>query len=118
MAKSLSLDEKIIIFPQNKTGDVASHKTGLNRNREGSVRKINSKVYVDFMYLGERVRESSQLDWTAENIKHVRGQLDKIVVSIKSGHFRFAEVFPASKKNLFQRKGAPALWKRHDARRG
>ena len=104
MAKSLSLDEKIIIFPQNKTGDVASHKTGLNRNREGSVRKINSKVYVDFMYLGERVRESSQLDWTAENIKHVRGQLDKIVVSIKSGHFRFAEVFPASKKNYFNEK--------------
>ena len=98
MAKSLSSNEKIIIFPQNKTGDAASRKTGLNQNREGSVRKINGKVYVDFMYLGERVRESSQLDWTAENIKHVREQLDKIVVSIKSGHFRFAEVFPASKK--------------------
>ena len=98
MAKSLCSNEKIIIFPQNKTGDAASRKTGLNQNREGSVRKINGKVYVDFMYLGERVRESSQLDWTAENIKHVREQLDKIIVSIKSGQFRFAEVFPASKK--------------------
>jgi integrase len=98
VSKSLYSNNKIIIFPQNKTGDAASRKTGLNQNREGSVRKINGKVYVDFMYLGERVRESSQLDWTAENIKHVREQLDKIVVSIKSGHFRFAEVFPTSKK--------------------
>ncbi|MFZ0242690.1 MAG: DUF3596 domain-containing protein [Desulfobacterales bacterium] len=98
MAKYLSLNEKTIIFPQNKTGDAASRKTGLNRNREGSVRKINGKVYVDFMYLGERVRESSQLDWTVENIKHVREQLDKIVVSIKSGQFRFPAVFPNSKK--------------------
>ena len=55
MAKSLSSNKKIIIFPQNKTGDAASRKTGLNQNREGSARKINGKVYVDFMYLGERV---------------------------------------------------------------
>ena len=60
------------------------------RDRDACLRGIT--VYVDFMYLGERVRESSQLDWTAENISHVRERLDNIVLSIKSRHFRFVMV--------------------------
>ena len=73
-------------------------KIGINSNKIGSVRNVNGKVYVDFMYLGERVREPSGLKWNEENTKTVRKQLDKIVVSIESGDFRFAEIFPKSKK--------------------
>jgi integrase len=73
-------------------------KSGVNRNKDGSVRKINGKIYVDFMYLGERVRERSGLIWNEQNARLVREQLDKITVAMKSDTFRFAEVFPASKK--------------------
>lgn len=69
-----------------------------NRKREGSVRRINDQVYVDFRYLGERVRESSGLAWTDKNVKDVRKQLDRIIVEIESGTFGFAAVFPKSKK--------------------
>jgi integrase len=75
-----------------------TRKSGMNRNREGSVRKVNGKVYVDFIYMGERVRESSGLFWNEENVREVRDQLDRVTVSVKSGGFRFAEVFPKSKK--------------------
>jgi len=44
------------------------------------------------------VRESSGLPWNEKNAKHVRGQLDKIIVQISSGSFRFADVFPKSKR--------------------
>ena len=89
---------KIIKFPQPEKDSDQARKSGLNRNKEGSVRKLNGKVYVDFMYLGERVRESSELAWNESNAKHVRDQLDKITMAIKSGSFKFAEVFPNSKK--------------------
>lgn len=69
-----------------------------NRKRDGSVRKINDQVYVDFRYLGERVRESSGLAWNEKTVKDVRRQLDKIILEIQSGTFRFAAVFPKSKK--------------------
>jgi integrase len=90
---------RVILFPRSKRDRKnKSRKHGLNTNKEGSVRKINGKVYVDFRYLGERVRECSGLDWNEKNAKHVREQLDKIVVAIKSGTFKFAKVFPESKK--------------------
>ena len=89
---------KVISFPPPEKHPDRPRKSGLNRNKEGSVRKVNGKVYVDFMYLGERVRESSGLTWNDKNTKHVREQLDKIVVGVKSGTFRFGKVFPNSKK--------------------
>ena len=64
----------------------------------GSVRGINGKLYVDFIYLGERVREKVGLDDNKENIKLVRQQLDKIIMAVGAGSFRFAEIFPQSKK--------------------
>jgi integrase len=82
-------------------------KAGLNKNREGSVRRINGRAYVDFIYMAERVREPSGLDWDEKNAKIVREQLDKIIVSIKAGTFRFGKVFPHSKKKeYFQEKEA------------
>lgn len=80
-------------------------KTGININKEGSVRNINGKVYVDFFYLGERVREDSGLSWNPKNAKSVREELDKIVVMMRSGDFRFAQVFPeSSRREYFQQK--------------
>ncbi len=98
MAKENVAQATIIKFPQATKHSKKARKSGLNRNKEGSVRKLNGKVYVDFMYLGERVRESSGLTWNDRNAKHVREQLDKIIVGIKSETFRFGKVFPNSKK--------------------
>lgn len=95
MIGAVALETRVIPFPGKKK---APRKAGLNRNRMGSVRSINGKLFVDFIYLGERVREKAGLDDTKENAKHVRHQLDKIIMAIKAGTFRFAEVFPQSKK--------------------
>jgi len=96
---------KIIDFPPPRKQKDQPRKSGLNRNKERSVRKVNGKAYVDFMYLNERVREPSGLAWNRENARKVREQLDKIIVAIKSGDFRFADVFPTSKKrDYFQEK--------------
>ena len=92
---------KVVPFPDSKKGKVkktGSRKGLINRNREGSVRKIGGKVYVDFIYLDERVRECSKLPWNDQNARAVRDQMDKIIVAVKSGTFRFAEVFPDSKR--------------------
>jgi len=96
-------EAKVIPFPQSVSRDKKSRKSGLNRNKEGSVRKVNGKVYVDFKYLGERVREPSGLVWNEQNAKTVREQLDAIIVGMKSGSFRFAEVFPNSRKQEYFR---------------
>ncbi len=99
MANSNAKQAKVIALrPQKKRCDEHFRKSGLNCNKEGSVRKLNGKVYVDFIYLGERVRESSGLPWNEKNAKHVRRQLDKIIVQISSGSFKFAEVFQKSKR--------------------
>jgi integrase len=92
-----SLQAKVVVFPQKRKRAERARKAGLNRSREGAARKINGKAFVDFMYLGERVRECSELGWNEKNTKLVREQLDKIIITIKSGTFRFAEVFPQSK---------------------
>ena len=99
MANFFGTQAKVIeLFPVQKKRDENARKAGLNCNKEGSVRKVNGKVYVDFIYLGERVRESAGLPWNEKNAKHVRGQLDKIIVEINSGTFKFANVFPNSKR--------------------
>ena len=88
----------VIAFPKQRKRAEKARKSGLNHNKEGSVRNVNGAVYVDFMYLDERVRETSGLSWNENNAKAVREQLDRIIVAIKDGTFRFAEVFPESKK--------------------
>lgn len=95
-------ETRIIPFSNKKKGQ---RKAGLNTNHKGSVRSINGKLYIDFMYLDERVRERSGLNDTSENAKHVRRQLDRIIMAIEDGTFRFAEVFPkSSKKDYFKRR--------------
>ena len=48
--------------------------------------------------MDERIRESSGLKWNPQNVKLVRKQLDQIIVAIKTGTFRYANVFPKSSK--------------------
>ena len=92
----------IIITPeiQNRFSNQKKkiRKQGVNRNKKGSVRNINGKLYVDFYYLGERIRESSGLSWNKKNMEIVRKQMDRIYSAIELGTFRYAEVFPQSKK--------------------
>jgi len=117
-------------FAKKKSG----RKKGRNHNKNGSVRNINGKIYVDFIYLGERVREKTGLNWNARNEKDVRNQLDRIVMAINDGSFRFAKVFPHSKKKdkftklereKFNEKPPPGeikigeyIWKWYNAIRG
>jgi len=94
---------QVIEFPESKpkNRNKENRKSGLNTNKEGSVRKINGNVWVDFYYLDERVRESSDLPWNKSNKKEVREQLDKIISAIKMNDFKFTDVFPGSKRKDF-----------------
>jgi len=76
-------------------------KQGVNLNREGSVRNINGTVYVDFIYLDERVRETTGLVWNTQNVRLARQQLDNIIVAINSGTFKFSEVFLTSSRREY-----------------
>lgn len=86
---------------RNKSHTKVLRKTGVNHNKKGSVRNINGLVYIDFMYLGERVRESSGLIWNTDNEKLVREQLDRIISAIDSKSLIFAEVFPYSRRKQY-----------------
>ncbi|PKN62637.1 MAG: hypothetical protein CVU57_23600 [Deltaproteobacteria bacterium HGW-Deltaproteobacteria-15] len=93
---------KVISFPApSRSPEKVYRKSGLNKNKEGSVREVNGAVYVDFTYLNERVRETSGLNWNEKNARTVREQLDRIISSINLGAFKFAEVFPNSKKAAY-----------------
>jgi len=96
MANSMNAEAHVIEFPKKR--NQKQRKSGLNVNKEGSVRKINGQVYIDFKYLNERVRENSGMSWNEKNAKLVREQLDKIIFAVKEGTFRYAKVFPQSKK--------------------
>jgi integrase len=69
---------------------------------KGSVYSRGGKLWVDFRYLDERVREPTGLDDTTEYRKVVRKQLDLIAAEIENGIFEFAKRFPhSSKKEYF-----------------
>jgi integrase len=68
---------------------------------KGSVYSRAGKLWVDFRYLDERVREPSGLFDTAENRKTVRNQLDLIVAEIENGVFEFAKRFPHSSRKAY-----------------
>ena len=103
MTAVTAVQGNIVPFPIVEKRSGKHRKVGLNKNRGGSIRNINGKIYLDFIYLGERIREFSGLNWDKENAKEVRQQMDKIAISIKSGTFRFADVFPQSKKREYFR---------------
>jgi integrase len=70
----------------------------LNAGKKGRVYSRGGNLWVDFRYLGERVRESSGQKDTVANRGAVRKQLDLIVAEIKNGIFEFGKRFPRSRK--------------------
>jgi integrase len=68
------------------------------KGKSGSVFVKDGKLWVDFRYLGQRVRQSSGLNDTKDNRKKVRNQLDLIIAKINNGEFEFAKCFPKSKR--------------------
>jgi len=54
------------------------------------------KLWIDFRYLGQRVREPSGLKDSAANRRLVRRQVDLIIAEIENGAFEFAKRYPHS----------------------
>ena len=88
---------KVIDFPQGRRKN-SRKRDLLNAGKKGRVYTRGNKLWVDFYYLGERVREPSGLEDTRENRVEVRRQLDLVVAEIENGVFKFAKRFPHSKK--------------------
>ncbi len=89
----------VVNFPQNRDSKKKSKaRSPINAGKKGSVFKKGHKLWVDFIYLGHRVRESSGLSDTPNNRKKIRRQLDLIVAEIENGVFEFAKRFPHSKR--------------------
>jgi len=90
---------KIINFTQYRTENNEFQKRKRTKSRKkGSVYSRGGKLWVDFRYLGERVREPTGLDDTQLSRKTIRNQLDLIVAEIDNGIFEFAKRFSHSKK--------------------
>jgi integrase len=90
---------KILEITQYRSqGDELQKRKRTKSRKKGSVYSRGGKLWVDFRYLGERVREPSGLDDTQLSRKTIRNQLDLIVAEIDNGIFEFAKRFPHSKK--------------------
>ena len=70
----------------------------LNVGRKGRIYSRSGKLWVDFRYLGERVREPSGLDDNQSNRHTLRKQLDLVMAEVENGVFEFAKRFPRSNK--------------------
>ena len=93
---------KIIDFTQYRETKGRTKKRKKPKSRKkGSVYSRGGKLWVDFRYLGQRVREPAGLKDTAENCKAVRKQLDLIIAEIQNGVFEFAKRFPQSSKKEY-----------------
>jgi integrase len=70
----------------------------LNAGKKGSVYSRGGKLWVDFQYLGERVREPLGLEDDEANRLTLRNQLNLVSTEIDNGVFEYAKRFPHSKK--------------------
>jgi integrase len=89
---------EVIEFSQHRK---KRKRNPLNSKNKGSIFNRNGWLWVDFYYLGQRVREPSGLKNTPENQKDLRKQLDLIVAEIENGVFEFAKRFKHSKKKEY-----------------
>jgi integrase len=90
---------KIIDFSKGKTHNHQPKTPDrLNAGKTGRVYGRGGKLWVDFYYLGQRVRERSGLDDTRANREFLRKKLDLIVSQIDNGVFEFGKSFSHSKK--------------------
>jgi len=92
---------KVIDLTQYRTVE-KTKKIKKVKKGKGSVYTRSGKLWVDFRYLGERVREPSGLSDFTGNKSLVRKQLNLITAEIDNGIFEFAKRFPhSSKKDYF-----------------
>ena len=70
----------------------------LNAGKKGRVYNRGGRLWVDFYYLGERVREPSGLKDTEESRVFLRKKLDLILAEIENHEFEFAKRFPQSSR--------------------
>jgi integrase len=90
---------QVIDFPRtDKQQTQPRSRNRLNAGKPGRVYARGGKLWVDFHYLGERVRESSGLINDPANRTRVRNMLDLIVSEIENRVFEFGKRFPHSKK--------------------
>ena len=80
---------------------VPCKRENINQGRKGSVVARNGKLWVDFRYLNNRVREPVGLPDTQQNRITIRKKLDLVLAEIENGVFEFAKRFPYSKKREF-----------------
>ena len=73
-------------------------KKKTTKGTKGTIYSRNSKLWVDFRYLGERVREPSGLNDTQANRGLLRKQIHLVMAEIENGVFEFAARFPHSNK--------------------
>ena len=71
-------------------------KKKTTKGKKGTIYSRNSKLWVDFRYLGERVREPSGLNDTQANRILLRKQINLVIAEIENGVFEFAARFPHS----------------------
>jgi integrase len=89
---------KLIDFPQNRKIKKKTRACDrINTGKKGRVYSRGSKLWVDFQYIGLRIREPSGLKNSASNRAEIRRQLDLITAEIENGVFEFAKRFPYSK---------------------
>ena len=88
----------IEISSYRKKRDKRREGARLNAGKKGRVYSRGGKLWVDFYYLGERVREPSGLKDSPSSRQIVRKQLDLVAAEIENGIFEFAKRFPHSKK--------------------
>jgi len=92
---------------ESKVVDITKYRPQVKKNKKrkrgkirkkGSVYGRNGKLWVDFRYLGERIRQPSGLSDNQLNRKRVSKQLDLIIAEIENGIFEFAKRFPHSNR--------------------
>jgi integrase len=92
-------NQAIIDLAQYRKKKEPKQKT--TRGKKGTIYSRSGKLWVDFRYLNERVREPSGLSDSKGNQSLLRKQLDLIIAEIENGVFNFAQRFPHSSKREY-----------------
>lgn len=92
---------KVIQLSEHRKKVPIKKKRSTKKKTKGSVYARSGKLWVDFRYSGERVREPSGLDDTRDKRKALRRQLDLVIAEIDNGLFKFGKRFPQSKKKEY-----------------
>ena len=90
--------DNVIEITQYRKKEQKRKSAGLNTGKKGRVYSRRGKLWVDFRYLGERVREPTGMADTASNRIEIRKQLDLVTAEIENGIFEFAKRFPKSRR--------------------